>query len=353
MTALLDAARDLFETLDAEAAIAEEAGTPMTDRAVALCRDAGLYGTMITRDAGGAELTIGESLDVFKELARADGSTGWVVMASSTAAAYFSAFCPDSFVQQAFGDGPAPLVAGQFAPNGVAVPDGDTYAITGAYNFGSGIEHADWVGCGSFTAPTDGTPADYMFAVVPKEEANITGNWEVLGLRRPPATTTRSTRPSRPTEPSASVATPVIGAARCTTSVCCASPRSATPVGAGCPASGVDEAALIARSKQRMTGKTTLADDPRFQYDLAMAESTLQSGELWIRDLPPSGAARHGRRRHRPGDRQRCAPVDDLPHPAGMPSCRTSTSTSARLRCATGRSSAASAIYMQEASTRW
>ena len=33
-----------------------------------------------------------------------------------------------------------------------------------------------------------------------------------------------------------------------------------------------------------MTGKTTLADDPRFQYDLAMAESTLQSGELWIRD---------------------------------------------------------------------
>ena len=56
---------------------------------------------MITRDAGGAELTIGESLDVFKELARADGSTGWVVMASSTAAAYFSAFCPDSFVQQA------------------------------------------------------------------------------------------------------------------------------------------------------------------------------------------------------------------------------------------------------------
>ncbi|MEK9998706.1 MAG: acyl-CoA dehydrogenase family protein, partial [Acidimicrobiaceae bacterium] len=103
MTALLDAARDLFESLDAEAAIAEEAGTPMTDRAVALCRDAGLYGTMITRDAGGAELTIGESLDVFKELARADGSTGWVVMASSTAAAYFSAFCPDSFVQQAFG----------------------------------------------------------------------------------------------------------------------------------------------------------------------------------------------------------------------------------------------------------
>ena len=90
---------------------------------------------------------------------------------------------PRSFVQQAFGDGPSPLVAGQFAPNGVAVPDGDTYAITGSYNFGSGIEHADWVGCGSFTAPTDGTPADYMFAVVPKEEANITGNWDVLGLR--------------------------------------------------------------------------------------------------------------------------------------------------------------------------
>ncbi len=285
MTALLDAARDLFETLDAEAAIAEEAGTPMTDRAVALCRDAGLYGTMITRDAGGAELTIGESLDVFKELARADGSTGWVVMASSTAAAYFSAFCPDSFVQQAFGDGPSPLVAGQFAPNGVAVPDGDTYAITGSYNFGSGIAHADCVGCGSFTAPTDGTPADYMFAIVPKEEANITGNWDVLGLRAT-ASYDYSIDSTVPADRTFSFGghTRHRGGPMYDLGVLCLTEVGHAGWVLGVLRRAIDEAALIARSKQRMTGKTTLADDPRFQYDLAMAESTLQSGELWIRD---------------------------------------------------------------------
>lgn len=285
MTALLDAARDLFDQLDGEAAIAEEAGTPMTDRAVALCRDAGLYGTMIARDAGGAELSIGDSLDVFKELARADGSTGWVVMASSSAAAYFSAWCPDSFVDDAFGGDQVPLVAGQFAPNGVATPCGDSYHITGSYNFGSGIEHAEWVGCGSFTAPDDGSPADYVFALVPKHEADISGNWDVLGLRAT-ASYDYSIDSTVPTDRMFSFGahTRHRGGPMYDLGVLCLTEVGHAGWVLGVLRRAIDEAAHIARTKQRMTGKTTLADDPRFQHDLAMAESTLQSGELWIRD---------------------------------------------------------------------
>ncbi len=285
MTALLDAARDLFDQLDAEAAIAEEAGTPMTDRAVALCRDAGVYGTMIARDAGGAELSIGDSLDVFKELARADGSTGWVVMASSSAAAYFSAWCPDSFVDDAFGGDQVPLVAGQFAPNGVATPCGDSYHITGSYNFGSGIEHAEWVGCGSFTAPDDGSPADYVFALVPKHEADISGNWDVLGLRAT-ASYDYSIDSTVPTDRMFSFGahTRHRGGPMYDLGVLCLTEVGHAGWVLGVLRRAIDEAAHIARTKQRMTGKTTLADDPRFQHDLAMAESTLQSGELWIRD---------------------------------------------------------------------
>ncbi|MEM9464737.1 MAG: acyl-CoA dehydrogenase family protein [Actinomycetota bacterium] len=285
MTALLDAARDLFDDLDREAALAEDAGTPMTDHAVALCREAGLYGAMITRDAGGAELSIGDSLDVFKELARADGSTGWVVMASSSAAAYFSAWCPDSFVQQAFGGDQVPLVAGQFAPNGVAVPADDAYRITGSYNFGSGIEHAEWVGCGSFTQPTDGSPGDYVFALVPKDEAAITGNWDVLGLRAT-ASYDYSIDSTVPADRMFSFGghTRHRGGPMYDLGVLCLTEVGHAGWVLGVLRRAIDEAALIARTKQRMTGKSTLADDPRFQYDLAMAESTLQSGELWIRD---------------------------------------------------------------------
>ena len=124
MTELLDAARDLRTTLDAEGAEAEAEGAPMTDEAVKLCREAGLYGTLVPKDVGGAELTFNQSLDVFTELARADGSIGWVVMASNTSASFFGSWSPASFSDVMFADG-VPLVAGQFAPVGTAVPGPD------------------------------------------------------------------------------------------------------------------------------------------------------------------------------------------------------------------------------------
>ena len=42
----------------------------------------------------------------------------------------------------------------------------------------------------------------------------------------------------------------------------------------------IDEAAVIAKTKQRMTGKTGLAQDPRFKYDLAEADEVTR--KLWL-----------------------------------------------------------------------
>ncbi|MEM7143245.1 MAG: acyl-CoA dehydrogenase family protein [Actinomycetota bacterium] len=282
MTTLLDAARDLRSALDVEGAKAEADGSPMTDEAVRLCKEADLYGALVAKDVGGSELNAVDSLDVFTELARADGSIGWVVMAGSTATAYFSSYCPDSFTDQMFADG-MPLVAGQFAPNGTAVPDGDSFHITGDYSFGSGLEHADWAGSGSFTQPTEGDP-DYIFAVVPKGEAEIIGNWDVMGLR-----STASYDYKIDSDVPADRTFSMFGFNR---------HRGGkqfdlgilhlTEIGHAGWALGVmrraiDEAAVIARTKQRMTGKSTLADDTRFQYDLAEAESLFRAGDLWIR----------------------------------------------------------------------
>jgi len=254
----------------------------MTDEAVRVCKEAGLYGALVTREVGGAELNASDSLDVFTELARADGSIGWVVMAGSTATAYFSSYCPDSFTDVMFADG-VPLVAGQFAPNGTAVPNDDGFHITGNYSFGSGLEHADWAGCGSFTAPVEGD-ADYIFAVVPKSEADITGNWDVMGLR-----STASYDYGIDSQVSADRTFSMFGFTRHR-----GGPQfdlgilHLTEIGHAGWALGVvrraiDEAAVIAKTKQRMTGKTGLADDPRFQYDLAEAESLFRAGDLWIR----------------------------------------------------------------------
>ena len=282
MTNLLDAARDLRTALDTEGAKAEAERTPMTDEAVRLCKEAGLYDTLVTKEVGGAELNANDSLDVFTEIARADGSIGWVVMAAGTATAYFSSYCPDSFTDKMFSDG-IPLVAGQFAPNGIATPIDGGYHITGGYSFGSGLEHADWAGSGSCTTPEEGDP-DYIFAVVPKEEAEIVGNWDVMGLR-----STASYDYNIDSDVPGDRTFPMFGFTRhrgglhFDLGILFLTEIGHAGWALGVTRRAIDEAAVIAKSRQRMTGRTGLADDPRFQYDLAEAESLLRAGNLWIR----------------------------------------------------------------------
>jgi alkylation response protein AidB-like acyl-CoA dehydrogenase len=282
MTSLLDAARDIRTALDAEGSKAEAAGTPMTDEAVRLCKEAGLYGALAAKEVGGTELNAADSLDVFAELARADGSIGWVVMAGATATAYFSSYCPDSFTDVMFADG-VPLVAGQFAPNGTAVPNDTGFDITGSYSFGSGLEHADYAGCGSFTVPTEGNP-DFIFAVVPKSEAHIIGHWDVMGLRST-ASYDYNINSNVPADRTFSMFdfTRYRGGPQFDLGILFLTEIGHAGWALGVMRRGIDEAAVIAQTKKRMTGKTGLVEDPRFQYDLAEAESLFRAGDHWIR----------------------------------------------------------------------
>ena len=254
----------------------------MTEVAMKLCLDAGLQRASVPQAVGGAELSLGECLDLYAELSRADGSTGWVLMAVSTSAAFFGAYCPDSFTDVMFADG-IPVVAGQFAPNGVAVPQGDGFAITGDYSFGSGIEHADWVGCGSVTTPEEGD-GDYLFSVIPRDEVDVTGNWDVLGLR---STASYDYRIDS-LVPSDRTFSFFFFERRRGGPVYDLGIQCLTLVGhagwiIGVLRRALDEATVLATTRKRMTGATILAEDPRFKFDLAEAESRLRAGELWIR----------------------------------------------------------------------
>ena len=143
-TTLLDRARSLSGRID-ELAAATLPGDPVDGEALTLLDDAGLRGLLVPKAAGGLELPLVEVADLYEEVARADGSTGWVFFASDACASYFGAYLPDDGMEDVFGDG-VPLVAGQFSPNGTARIDGDDLWIDGDYQFGSGIVHATWAG---------------------------------------------------------------------------------------------------------------------------------------------------------------------------------------------------------------
>ena len=136
---------------------------------------------MTPEAVGGLEASIVDAIDVFAEISRADGSAGWCLMANAATICFFGAWAPDDFAKMLFADG-VPLAAGQFAPNGIATPDGDGYRITGDYHFGSGVRHSAWVGAGVMTAPPEGTDAQMLFALMPATDVQFTGNWDVLGL---------------------------------------------------------------------------------------------------------------------------------------------------------------------------
>lgn len=174
----LAAARALRPLVEAHA---HSDATPVDHEVVSALAEAGLYGALVPKELGGLELSIEENLDIVEEIAYADGSTAWTYLACGTTSAFFGAWCADGFVESAFADG-IPLMAGQLAPNGQATKVDGGYVVNGAFQFGSGIDHAAWVGMGFIVTDGD-TPPEYRMGVVPKSDVTLTGNWDVMGLR--------------------------------------------------------------------------------------------------------------------------------------------------------------------------
>ncbi|NNE74679.1 MAG: hypothetical protein HKN26_13515 [Acidimicrobiales bacterium] len=284
-TSTLDAARDIRPQL--EAALADHDEGPLPAEAVEIMQDADLFNLMIPKDAGGLEAPLEECIDVFAEVSHTDGSAGWCLMASCAATGFFGAYGGDDFVAELTSGPHAPIAAGQFAPLGAANPAADGYQISCRYQFGSGINHAQWVGAGLLTAVEEGQNPDYLLALFPKDHATITGNWDVLGLERTAsydyhiddvfvpegATFNFFTAPRRRGGPVYDLGVLVLTAA-----------------GHAGFAIGVIRRALdelrdkAAGAHKRMAARTTLADSERFVYDLGVLESRFRSAEYWVRD---------------------------------------------------------------------
>ena len=284
-TPQLEAARDLRTFLSDSA---DKAGdSPVTKESVDALRSAGLFGVMTPREVGGSELAINDILDVYEEVARADGSTGWCLMAGASTIAYFGAYAEEPFLSKLFSDG-VPLAAGQFAPNGVGVEEAGGYRITGNYQFGSGIDYAEWVGAGFLVMPEEGSdaPAQYLFGLVPKAEAELRGNWDVLGLRSTASLDYGLNEAFAPREGTFLFAAPVrrrggpvfeIGVIGLT-----AAGHAGWAIGVARRA--LDELRAIAKTKVRMGSGSFLKDGEAFLLELGTLESRHRSASAWVHE---------------------------------------------------------------------
>lgn len=291
---LVERARALRPLIEAEAEESERQGTT-TKRIVDAVAEAELFWILVPRELGGSETDIVTALEVFEELAYADGSTGWSVMANATASCFAALYCDDAGVAVMFPPGAPGIHGGMFGPVGRATVTDRGYLVDGSYRFGSGTAHATWIAAGVVehrpgpdgelgpAVSASGLPAMRICFLEP-ERVEMLGGWDVMGLV---GTGSYDYRVDQQ-EVDAAFTFPLLEAV---------ARRGGPQYGIGLfgiVASGhagfalgvgrrvLAEVIRIAAGKQRMGSFETIAAQQRFQYELAMHDAAMRSARAYV-----------------------------------------------------------------------
>ncbi len=185
----VEAARTLRDVVAEEAAESERDRT-LNGRTVDALWESGLMAWCNPAEAGGGEPTFPEMIATWIELAWQDGSLGWIGIANLPSAAASAAYLPEDGFDEVFtAHANRVTVGGQFFPNGLGETVDGGYRLSGAWSFGSGTGHSQYVAAGfiptvggEMVTGEDGIPL-LLVAIVPREEIVFTDGWYVQGLK--------------------------------------------------------------------------------------------------------------------------------------------------------------------------
>ncbi len=292
----LASARALAPLIEAEAE-AGEAACVITPAVADALDAAGLFGLMVPRELGGLEAGIGPTLEVFEELSRADGSTGWSLLASATSSAFAGAYTGDAAAHEMFPAGRRAIHAGMYAPVGTAhVADADGvagYRISGHYRFGSGSAYATWIGGGALQLldgelamnPETGMPVIRAF-FVPKDHVEMRGGWDVMGLVATGSFDYEVPEQFVAEDFTFPLLTPVTqrGGPIYRLGVLGLTSAGHAGFALGVGRRALDELVAIVRTKQRM-GSAPVHEQQLFQHDFAVQDAALLAARALVFDV--------------------------------------------------------------------
>ncbi len=177
---LLEAVERVRDDVIAGVPVAEASGT-LPKRTVDALYAVGLSDLKIPVELGGVEADPVTQLEIFEALARIDGAAGWCLMIQGGTSGLVGGFVSDEAAEQIFGES-TPWIAGAVTPRGRAVAVDGGFELSGRWQFGSGIRHAQWVISGG-RVEADGGGEEYRMFVVPRVQVEIHDNWHVSGLK--------------------------------------------------------------------------------------------------------------------------------------------------------------------------
>lgn len=286
-------ARGMRDVVAAQAAECERIRT-LTPAVVDEMWSSGLMQSFNPVAAGGVEPSFTQMIETWIEMAWQDGSFGWVGIAnlpsSFAAAAYLS---DEGFAEVFTAHDNRVTMGGQFFPNGQGTVVDGGYLLNGAWSFGSGIGHSEYVAAGFLPIDngemrwiSEGLPEMHV-AVLPRAQVSFNDGWHVQGLKAtgsydysvndvfvPRSRTfelfTRA--PHRGTSPATRMGLmPVTAAGHASWAL-------------GVAKSMLDDVQELAATKFRMSDMASLASRPTFQKGLAHHRAAWRAARLLVLD---------------------------------------------------------------------
>ncbi len=281
----------------ARARVAAEVVAPLASRIEAERRlppealralvDAGVFKLFVPRQYGGGEASITTALAVFEEIARADGSTGWCGMIGATSG-LMSAFVDDDVAGEIYAPADA-ITCGVFAPMGRATRVDGGFRVSGRWPFASGCEHSSWRMGGTIVAgdpPLSSGAPDVRSMIFPASEARVIDTWDVSGLRGTgshdievkdafvPASRSYSLITERARHAAPLYALPLFGTIA----------SGVAAVAIGIARGAVDAFVDLAKAKQPVGAKRSIAHRELVQLHVARAEGKIRAARAGLRD---------------------------------------------------------------------
>jgi alkylation response protein AidB-like acyl-CoA dehydrogenase len=188
-----DRSSPIARARDLKAAIAAASDAIETTRRVpapllARLHESRLLRMLLPRATGGDQIAPATYLLAVEEVARHDGSTGWIVFVGNSCA-LIAAYLDPAAARTIFGDPSSTVAWGPpNASRATAVAGG--YRVSGTWDFASGCRHARWMGAhcqvveadGSVRRDARGRPA-IRTLLFPARDATLIDTWNTIGLR--------------------------------------------------------------------------------------------------------------------------------------------------------------------------
>jgi indole-3-acetate monooxygenase len=253
----------------------------LPDTAVRALISSGVFKLLVPRELGGAEAEATTLMAVLEEIARADGSAGWCAMIGATSG-MMGAFLDESVAREVYGP-PDAISCGVFAPMGHAVREGSGYRVSGRWPFASGCELAGWR-MGGVMVQGDSAVPSLRSVLFRASETRVIDTWDTSGLRGTgshdlvalevlvPSERTLSLAAGPRGSRSGALALPFFGVLA----------SGVAAVAIGIARGAVDDVTELAKAKQPLGAKRSIAHREHVQLAVAQAEAKVRSARAFL-----------------------------------------------------------------------